>query len=87
MYDVGFCSGVLMADGEPPENGECRFKRRSASDTKTGSGVGIWLKDGFGGGGGMDAELNCEKAEGDGRDWWRGSNLMGGSDINEAMEG
>lgn len=69
VYDVGFCSGVLMADGEPPENGECRFKRRSASDTKTGSGVGMWLKDGFGGGGGMDAELNCEKAEGDGREW------------------
>jgi hypothetical protein len=47
----------------------------------------MWLKAGFGGGGGMDAELNCEKADGDGRDWWRGSNLIGGSDMRDAMEG
>ena len=86
MYEVGFCNGVLIAVGEPPENGECRFRSRSASDTRTGSGVGIWLKVGFEGGGGMDDELNCEKPDGDAIDW-RDSNLMGGSDINDAIEG
>jgi hypothetical protein len=35
----------------------------------------------------MDAELNCEKVDGDGKEWWRGSNLIGGSDISDAMEG
>jgi hypothetical protein len=40
----------------------------------------------FGGGGGIDAELNCEKPDGDGIDW-RDSNLIGGSDISDAMEG
>jgi hypothetical protein len=46
----------------------------------------MWLKVGFGGGGGIEAELNCEKPDGDDRDG-RGSNLIGGSDINDAIEG
>ena len=46
----------------------------------------MWLKVGFEGGGGIDAELNCEKPDGDAIDW-RGSNLIGVSDINDAIEG
>lgn len=44
------------------------------------------LKGWFGGGGGMDAELNCEKPDGEGKDCCD-SNFMGGSDIREAIEG
>ena len=76
---MGFCNGVLG----PPEKGECRFNSRSASEARTGSGVGMLLK---GGGGGMDAELKGEKADGEGRECCR-SNLMGGSEISDAMEG
>lgn len=46
-----FDMGGRVAFREPTENGECRFRRRSASDTSTGSGVCTELK--FGGGGGI----------------------------------
>jgi len=84
VYDVEFCGGALIAVGEPPENGEWRFKRRSASETNTGSGAGMLLKARFGGGGGIDAELNCAKADGAGSDC--DSNFIWGSDITDAIE-
>jgi hypothetical protein len=79
VYDV---NGVRIAAGEPPGKGECKFSSRSASETRTGSGVGMLAK----GGGGIDAELNGEKLDGEGNGCCC-SNLRAGSDIKEAMEG
>jgi hypothetical protein len=75
---------VRIADGDVEEKGEWRFRSRSASDTRTGSGVGTlkaWLD-----GGGMDVWLKCGRAD-CGATGCAFSNLMGGSDIREAMEG
>jgi hypothetical protein len=56
--------------GEPDENGECRFRRRSASDTSAGSGVRTGLKFDDGGGGMLAGSNVCcvgrGKGEGEG---------------------
>lgn len=84
-YDVVFC---IDGRGEVAENGECRFSKRSASETKAGSGVVIELLL-YEGGGGMEAWLKCgiEADDGDGSGCGVDSNLMGGSDMRDAMEG
>lgn len=78
--------GVRTTAGELLEKGECRFRRRSASETMTGSGLGMLLYAWLVGGGGIDDELKREMLCGDVKDFC-GSNLMGGSDIRDAMEG
>lgn len=52
----------------------------------TGSGLGMLLYAWFGGGGGMEAELNRETLCGDVTGCC-GSNFIGGSDIKDAIEG
>lgn len=85
VNELGFC---IDARGEAAENGEWRLRRRSASETMTGSGFGraLLLK---GGGGGMEAWLNGDRVvdDGDAEGCGAGSNLMGGSEMSEAMEG
>jgi len=48
---LGFGSREFVVLGELVEKGECRLSRRSASETRTGSGVGIVWKAALGGGG------------------------------------
>ena len=72
-----------MALGDEAENGEWRFKSKSASDTSTGSGVGTVLNVELGGG--MDVGLKEGKEDGDGIAGV--SNLMGGFDKMDAIEG
>lgn len=61
-YDAGLWSS---GRGEAPENGEWRFKRRSASETSAASGC-LMLENGWScDGGGMDAESKRENVVGE----------------------
>jgi hypothetical protein len=81
--DVWLCS---KTPGEAAEKGECRLRRRSASETETGSGDGRRLLLN-GGGGGMEAWLKRIEEDGEARTWCVDSNLMGGTDMRDAIEG
>ena len=72
MKEAG-CSGGRTLLGEEVEKGECRLSSRSASETRTGSGVGTGLI----GGGGIAVESKGwnDPGEGNAGD---GSNLMVG---------